>query len=98
MTIIEMAKRGKSSKATRRASKGLFRRIYSPIQHLIEASRNVSRSLFRRSGRIVNNGLGAVQNVGASVVKHANSTVKNIVSRKNRRSARRNETTRRNRK
>jgi hypothetical protein len=73
----------KSSRGTRK-SKGLFRRVYSPIDHLIEAGRNISRAAFKRSGRIVNNGLGLVGNVGKSVAGHANKTVSNIVGRKNR--------------
>ena len=77
--LLEMAKRSSTRK-----SKGLFRRVYSPIHHLLAASRNVGRSLFRRSGRIVDEGLGAVQNVGTAVTSHANSTVRNIVSRKSR--------------
>ena len=85
-----MARRGT------RKSKGLFRRVYSPIQHLIEASRNVSRSVFRRGGKIVDNTLGLGQNVGGTVAKHLNGTVKNVLSRKNRKSRRNG--SRRNRK
>ena len=87
----------KSTRGTRKSSKskGLFRRVYSPIDHLIEAGRNISRATFKRSGRIVNNGLGLVGNVGKSVAGHANKTVSNIVGRKNRKSRKQ---TRRNRK
>jgi hypothetical protein len=84
----------KSARGTRK-SKGLFRRVYSPIEHLIEAGRNISRAAFKRSGRIVNNGLGLVGNVGKSVAGHANKTVRNIVGRKGRKSRKQ---TRRNRK
>ena len=72
--------------STRKAgkSRGIFRRVYSPIEHLIEAGRNISRAAFKRTGRIVNNGLGLVGNVGKSVMGHANKTVRNIVKRKNR--------------
>lgn len=76
-------KSGKSGK-----SRGLFRRVYSPIEHIIEAGRNISRAAFKRTGRIVNNGLGLVGNVGKSVTSHANKTVRNIVRRKNRKSRR----------
>jgi hypothetical protein len=90
----------KSTRGTRK-SKGLFRRVYSPIDHLIEAGRNISRAAFKRSGRIVNNGLGLVGNVGKSVAGHANKTVSNIVSRKNRKNRKERKErkqTRRNRK
>ena len=82
-----MAKRG----GTRKSGRGIFRRVYSPIYHLIEASRNVGKSIFKRSGRVVNESLGLVQNVGKSVASHANMTVKNITRRRsNRRGSRRN--------
>jgi hypothetical protein len=86
-------KSGKSGK-----SRGLFRRVYSPIEHLIEAGRNISRAAFKRTGRIVNNGLGLVGNVGKSVTSHANKTVRNIVKRKTRSNRKSRKQTRRNRK
>ncbi len=69
---------------------GLFRKVYSPLNHLLMATRNVGKSLFRRSGRVVDEGLGAVQNVGTAVAKHANMTVRNITRRKNRKASRKN--------
>jgi len=86
--------------STRKAgkSRGIFRRVYSPIEHLIEAGRNISRAAFKRTGRIVNNGLGLVGNVGKSVMGHANKTVRNIVKRKNRSNRKSRKQTRRNRK
>lgn len=88
-----MAKSRKSGK-----SRGLFRRVYSPIEHIIEAGRNISRAAFKRTGRIVNNGMGLVGNVGKSVTRHANKTVRNIVRRKSRSSRKSRKQTRRNRK
>lgn len=72
-----MAKRG-----TRKL--GLFRKVYSPLNHLLMATRNVGKSVFRRSGKIVDEGLGVIQNTGAAVAKHANMTVSNITRRKSR--------------
>lgn len=88
------------AKSTRKSgkSRGLFRRVYSPIEHLIEAGRNISRAAFKRTGRIVNNGLGLVGNVGKSVTSHANKTVRNIVKRKTRSNRKSRKQTRRNRK
>jgi len=81
----------KSTRSTRKSGKGLFRRVYSPIEHLIEAGRNISRAAFKRTGRIVNNGIGLVGNVGKTVTTHANKTVRNVVKgRKNRKQTRRN--------
>jgi hypothetical protein len=62
--------------------------------------------VFKRSGRIVDSTLGLGQNVGTAVAKHANATVKNVLSRrnrKNRKNSRKNrknsrKNTRRNRK
>ena len=79
----------KSRRSTRKSgkSRGLFRRVYSPIEHIIEAGRNISRAAFKRTGRIVNNGMGLVGNVGKSVTRHANKTVRTIVRRKSSRHA-----------
>jgi hypothetical protein len=77
------------ARKTRRVnkSKGLFRRVYSPIHHLIEATRNVARSTLRRGSRVADNVLGLAGNVGSAVAKHANATVRNVVrGRKNRKS------------
>ena len=78
------------SRSTRKGGKGLFRRVLSPIEHLLEASRNIGRSAFKRTGRVLNNGLGFVSNVTKSVGKHANKTVSNITRRKTRKQTRRN--------
>lgn len=83
------------AKAGSRKSKGLFRRVYSPIDHLIKATRNIGRSAFKRTGRIVDNGLGFVDNTGSSLAKHANGAVRNVLSRKNR--SRKNRNSRKNR-
>ena len=85
----------KSTRSTRKSGRGLFRRVYSPIEHLIEAGRNISRAAFKRTGRIVNNGMGLVGNVGKAVTSHTNKTVRNVVRRKSRKSRKQ---TRRNRK
>ena len=70
-----------------KSKKGLFRRVYSPIHHLIEATRNVARSTLRRGSRVADNVLGLAGNVGSAVAKHANATVRNVVrGRKNRKS------------
>ena len=86
------------ARRTRKASKGLFRRVYSPIHHLIEASRNVGRATVRRSGRVLDSVLGLAGNVGSSVAKHANAAVRNVVSRKSRKSRKSGRKSRSNRK
>jgi len=93
-----MAKSRRSTRKSGKSGRGLFRRVYSPIDHIIEAGRNISRAAFKRTGRIVDNGLGLVGNVGKSVTSHANKTVRNIVRRKSRSSRKSRKQTRRNRK
>jgi hypothetical protein len=63
---------------------GIFRRVYSPLNHLLSATRNVGKSVFRRTGRVVDEGLGVIQNTGVAITKHANMAVKNMTRRKNR--------------
>lgn len=84
-----MAKSTRNTRKSGKSGRGIFRRVYSPIEHIIEAGRNISRAAFKRTGRIVNNGLGLVGNVGKAVTGHANKTVRNIVSRKSRKQTRR---------
>jgi len=94
-----MAKSRRSTRKSGKSGRGLFRRVYSPIDHIIEAGRNISRAAFKRTGRIVDNGLGLVGNVGKSVTSHANKTVRNIVRRKSRKQSRKSrKQTRRHRK
>ena len=80
--MVNSTRRNKKS----RKSSGVFRRVYSPLFHLLEATRNVGKSTFKRSGRVVDEALGLGQNVGSSVARHANQTVRNIMARKNRKS------------
>ncbi len=74
----------------------IFRRVYSPVYHAVEAARDAAKALFRGSEKVVNAGLGAVQGVGSSVAKHADQTVKNVFSRRTRRNRRNYRKTRRN--
>jgi hypothetical protein len=89
------------ARKTRSAKRGvkIFRRVYSPVYHTVEAARNASRSVLRGSERILNAGLGALQGVGTSVAKHGDMMIRDVFSRKSRKNSRRNRrATRRNRK
>ena len=79
-----------------RKSKGLFARVYAPLDHLLQATRNVSSSAFQRSGRIVREGVGFASNTGRALSGHANMAVRNVISRRNRNRSRRNRRNRRN--
>jgi len=72
-----------------RKSRGLFARVYAPLDHLLQATRNVSSSAFQRSGRIVREGVGFASNTGRALSGHANMAVRNVISRRNRRNSRR---------
>ena len=85
----------KSRRSTRKL--GLFRRIYSPLNHLVSATRNVGKTVFTRSGRIVDQGLGGVQNVGRTIMTHADGAVSNLIKRKDRKSRKSNRSNRKSR-
>ena len=81
-----MARRNRSSK------RGLFTRLYSPIGHLLSASKESVGAVTNTAKGVVGQGLGGLNKIGRSVTSHANMAVRDLVSRKNRRSS-----TRRNR-
>ena len=56
-------------------SKGLLSRVYSPVHHTISAARN-----------IVNTGLSSIDSMGMSLTGHANAAVRNVFTRRARKS------------
>jgi hypothetical protein len=58
-------------------SKGLLSRVYSPVHHTISAARN-----------IVNTGLSSIDSMGMSLTGHANAAVRNVFTRRARKSRR----------
>ena len=68
-------------KKTRR-NNGLFSKIYSPVSHLIQATGNAVGTVTNTTRNIAKKGLTGVNNIGKSVTGHANSAVRNLVSRK----------------
>ena len=70
---------GRRGSRSRKGGVTLFRRVYSPLNHLVSLTRNVSRNAFRRVGKGVNLGLGFVQNTGRGVTRHANNATRNVV-------------------
>lgn len=65
---------------TRKTSKGIFGRVYSPLHHLLSATRNVTNSVFNRSKRVLGEGIGIVDNTGRAVTRHANMAVRNLTA------------------
>jgi hypothetical protein len=82
--------RGRKSRGRRGGAKslGLFGRVYSPVNHLFQAAENGVGTLTSGTGSIVRTGLRSVRNVGKSVASHADQAVRNVVSRKGRKSRR----------
>ena len=75
-----------------RKSRGLFRRLYSPVDNLIGATREISHVVLKRGSRVVNNGLGALGNSGKIIASRANRTIRNVAGKKgkSRRNSRKN--------
>ena len=69
---------GRRGSRSRKGGVTLFRRVYSPLNHLISLTRNVSKNAFRRAGKGVNLGLGFLQNTGRSATRHTNMATKNL--------------------
>ena len=71
---------------------GLFRTLYSPVSHLLQATGNTASAVTNTTRNVVRRGLRGVNSVGKSVTGHANSAVTNLVGkgRRGRRGTRRN--------
>ena len=91
---------GRRGSRSRKGGVTLFRRVYSPLNHLVSFTRNVSKNAFSRVGKGVNLGLGFVQNTARGATRHANGAASNLAygpsgkkrrqTRRNRRSSRKN--------
>lgn len=75
-------RRNRRNGAARRV--GLFSKIYSPVSHLLTATGNVAGSVTNTTRNVVKRGLRGVNSVGRSVTGHADSAVRDLVSRKRR--------------
>jgi len=63
---------------------GLFRKIYSPIGHLLQATGEAVGTVTNTARNVVRKGISGVNNIGRSVTGHANMAVRNVISRKRR--------------
>jgi hypothetical protein len=84
-------RKSRKNRRTRRTGGGLFGKIYSPVSHLIMATENAVGTVTGTVNTVAKSGLRGVNRIGKSVTGHANSAVRNLVSRKrkNRRAGRR---------
>lgn len=67
---------------SRRATRGIVSRVYSPLHHLFQASENTVGVVTNTARNVVKRGIKAVNNVGVAVTKHANMTIKNVTGRR----------------
>lgn len=74
-----MARRG-----TRRSSRGIFSRLYSPIGHLLAAGKESVGAVTNTAKGVVGEGVHGLDKIGRSVTKHANMAVKDVFTRKRR--------------
>lgn len=81
----------KGGKRASRRNNGLFRKIYSPVSHLLQATGNAVSTVTNTTRNVAKKGISGVNSIGLSVTRHANAAVRNLVSRKrkNRRAGRR---------
>jgi hypothetical protein len=73
----QMARRG-----TRRSSRGIFSRLYSPIGHLFSAGKESVGAVTNTAKGVVGEGIHGLDKIGRSVSKHANMAVKDVFTRK----------------
>jgi hypothetical protein len=70
---------------------GLFRTLYSPVSHLLQATGNTASAVTNTTRNVVRRGLRGVNRIGKSVTGHANAAVGNLVGKsRRRRGSRRN--------
>ena len=71
---------------------GLFRTLYSPISHLLQATGNATSAVTNTTRNVVRRGIRGVNTIGKSVTGHADSAFMKLVG-----NGRRSRSTRRNR-
>jgi hypothetical protein len=70
----------------------LFKRLWSPFSHVLQAGEESSKKIGNSAGRIAREGLGAVRNVGSTIARHTNEAVKSLTRRKKKQSGGRKKT------
>jgi hypothetical protein len=78
----------RSASRSNRRNGGIFRRIYSPVSHLLQATGNAVGTVTNTTRNVAKMGLRGVDSIGLSVTGHANSAVRGLVSRKARKNSR----------
>jgi len=73
----------RTRKATRN-TKGLAGRAYAPVNHALRFATNSVGAVTKGAENIVRNSLTIANKIGKSFAHHLNGTVKNVVTRKQR--------------
>jgi hypothetical protein len=84
------SRRGGARRPASRRNGGIFRRIYSPVSHLLQATGNAVGTVTNTTRNVAKMGLRGVDSIGLSVTGHANAAVRNLVSRKSRKNRKAN--------
>jgi hypothetical protein len=69
-----MARRG-----TRKTSRGVFSRLYSPVGHLLAAGKESVSAVTNTAKGVVGEGITGLNKIGRSVTTHANMAVKDVL-------------------
>jgi hypothetical protein len=72
----------KSTRRNSRGGSGIFTRIYSPVNHLLQAVGDTVHEVVSTVGGLFKSSVHGVNRVGKVVVGHANATVRNITRKK----------------
>lgn len=80
----------RTRKATRN-TKGLAGRAYAPVNHALRFATNSVGAVTKGAENIVRNSLTIANKIGKSFAHHLNGTVKNVVTRKQRKQRSRKE-------
>lgn len=86
----------RTRKATRN-TKGLAGRAYAPVNHALRFATNSVGAVTKGAENIVRNSLTIANKIGKSFAHHLNGTVKNVVTRKQRKQRSRKERSRKER-
>jgi hypothetical protein len=81
---------------SRRSSRGLLERLYTPLNQLLKVSGNSVRTVSSGVGKVASNVLTTGNKVGKRVVKGVDNTIKGVTARKSRKSGRKANTRRNN--
>jgi hypothetical protein len=79
------SRRANRKNATRRGgARGFFGKVYSPVSHLLQATGEAVGTVTGAVDSVAKTGIRGVNRIGKSVTGHADSAVRNLVSRKSR--------------